>query len=176
MRYFLGFDLESKSKIAIDDWRNKALPKFERAVPAKNFHITSVFLGQVKEQQLDQLCCAIQSSEFHNFNLQIDTLGYWSKPKILWLGSTQIPTQMLRITKRLTEYAQQAGLNLPIREYIPHITLVRNAKSNPPAPLISPDFQLQVKHLHLFESVSGKNGVQYPIRQTWPLHPSIRPR
>ncbi|GAA6184849.1 MULTISPECIES: RNA 2',3'-cyclic phosphodiesterase [Alteromonadaceae] len=176
MRYFLGFDLDAKSKIALDDWRNKALPRFERCVPAKNFHITSVFLGQVREQQLDHLCCAIQESQFQNFSLQIDTLGYWSKPKILWLGSTQIPEHMLQTTKRLTEYAQQAGLNLPIREYIPHITLVRNAKNNPPAPLYEPDFELKIDQLHLFESVSGKNGVQYPIRQTWPLHRPIRPR
>ncbi|MEP4890443.1 MAG: RNA 2',3'-cyclic phosphodiesterase [Aliiglaciecola sp.] len=176
MRYFLGFDLDAKSKIALDDWRNKALPKFERAVPAKNFHITSVFLGQVKEQQLDHLCSAIQDSEFHNFNLQINTLGYWSKPKILWLGGTQIPQQMLQINKRLTEFSQQAGLNIPIREYIPHVTLVRNAKSNPPAPLFAPDFELKIGQLHLFESVSGKNGVQYPIRQSWSLSPSIRPR
>ncbi|GAC16015.1 RNA 2',3'-cyclic phosphodiesterase [Aliiglaciecola lipolytica] len=176
MRYFLGFDLDPQTKIAIDDWRNKALPRFEQNVPAKNFHITSVFLGQVTEQQLDQLCSKIENTEFRPFELHFDNMGYWSKPKILWLGADHVPDPMLHISKRLTEFAQQVGLNIPVREYFPHITLVRKAQNNPPAPILTPDFKIHLDQLHLFESVSGRTGVQYPIRQSWPLIRSIRPR
>ena len=78
MRYFLGFDLTAKDKLAIEHWRSMSLPHFERSIPAKNFHITSVFLGQVKASQLDALTQSIDQcyESFRPFELHLNEYGY----------------------------------------------------------------------------------------------------
>ncbi|WJG09971.1 RNA 2',3'-cyclic phosphodiesterase [Aliiglaciecola sp. LCG003] len=175
MRYFLGFDLSAKSKLAIEAWREKALPHYDSAVPARNFHITSVFLGQVNNHQMDALCSNIDNYEIRPFSLTFDTLGFWSKPRILWLGTTHTDSAAIAINKQLSDFSKQAGITIQTRPYVPHITLIRKAKDNPPAALIEPQFAIKVDKLHLFESVSGKQGVHYPIRQTWTMNPFGRP-
>lgn len=169
MRYFLGLDPDGKTKLAMQAWREKALPNFERPVPVANFHVTSVFLGQVDEKQLDLLCSMIDDLDQPGFSLCFDHLGYWSKPKILYLGCREVPMEATQLANKLIHIAKKAHLQIQERHYIPHVTLVRKCPEHAPAPLIQPHFECQFEALHLFESVSGKHGVHYPIRHTWPF-------
>lgn len=175
MRYFLGLDLHARQKLAIQAWRDKALPQFRHPVPVSNFHVTNVFLGQIQDNQLDQICQAIDRLEQDAFSLHFNTLGYWSKPKILYLGCEHIPDTVETLTERLQSIARAARIVVPERKYIPHITLVRKCPEHAPAPLLPPDFSCDFTALHLFESVSGKQGVHYPIRRTWPLNTFRKP-
>lgn len=176
MRYFLGFDLTAKNKLAIDAWRSKSLPAFASSVPVQNFHITALFLGQVQPNQLDRLTHELDLLQHPSFNFQLNQMGYWSKPKILWLGCTLVPQPAIRLYETLLDLANKSGLNIPTKDYNPHVTLVRKVSSNPPSALINPDFETKVRQLYLFESVSGKSGVQYPIRQSWELQSTINPK
>lgn len=171
MRCFLGFEPDPQTKLAIQAWREKALGHFEKAVPTSNYHVTSVFLGQCQNSQLDRLCSLIDLEEYSAFSLQFNLLGYWPKPKVLYLGCQQVPEQIHKLASSVSGIASRCQISLADRQYIPHITLVRNNKSNPPAPLFPPDISCHFDHLHLYESVSAKSGVQYPIRKSWPLRP-----
>lgn len=171
MRYFLGFDLDGQDKLAVERWRDTALPLFDTPIPARNFHITSVFLGQLDSHKLDQLTQQIDQQEFRSFTLTLDQLGYFSKPKVLWLGCSEIASSALHINKVLTELANQTGLGLPKGDYIPHVSLVRKLSYNPPAALFDVNIKCKFKQLHLFESVSSPSGVSYPIRCSWDLLP-----
>lgn len=175
MRCFLGLDLDAKTKLAVQAWRDKSLLHFERPVPVANFHVTSVFLGQVDEHQLDHLCSQIDSLEFDSFTLQFDYLGYWSKPKILWLGSSQTSESATLLANTLSGFAKHCRLPIHEKKYTPHITIVRKAPEHSPAPLFDPSFECKFTALHLFESVSGKQGVRYPIRKSWPFRMFKRP-
>lgn len=169
MRCFLGLDLDAKSKLAVEQWRDKAPPHFSHPVPAANFHITSVFLGQIDNFQLDQLTHAIEKCSFAPFSLRLDKLGYWSKPKILWLGSESVPNEAAELAEGLTSIAKQCKVTVQERPYVPHVTLVRKVNNNAPAPLFPPSIPCSFDTLHLFESVSGKHRVHYPSRAQWPL-------
>ena len=175
MRYFLGLDLDGKQKLAIQAWRDKTLPHFSHPVPVSNFHVTSVFLGQVQENQLDEICQAIDGTEINPFSLHFNAVGYWSKPKILFLGCEHTPAIVRELTDRLENIARTARIVVPERKYIPHITLVRKCPEYAPAPLLPPDFECGFSALHLFESVSGKHGVHYPIRHSWPFNTFRKP-
>ena len=169
MRCFLGFDLDSNSKLAVEHWREKALPPFKHPVPAANFHVTSVFLGNVKPHQLDEICTEIDACQFSPTEIHLNQLGYWSKPKILFLGTDQRNDGLASIATKLTSIAKNAGLQIHDRPYKPHVTLVRKVSDGSPGALFEPDFNCKFSELHLFESVSGTKGVQYPIRYSWPL-------
>ncbi|MFT5674587.1 MAG: 2'-5' RNA ligase [Paraglaciecola sp.] len=172
MRAFFAIDPPAQIKLAIESWREKALPTFLKMVPPANFHITLAFLGQVNDVQLESL---IQQSEVltltPGFPLSLDNLGYWPKPKALWLGSHQIAKQHIQLTDLLTKISLRSAVVMQKKEYIPHLTLVRKCAENPPAALIEPTFSFDVEEFHLFESVSTTNGVIYKRRKTWRLAP-----
>ena len=169
MRCFLGLDLEPKSKLAVEQWRDKSLPPFPHPVPAANFHITSVFLGNINNGQMDELCREIESCSFDPVTLTLNKLGFWSKPKILWLGSESTSQPALAMADTLTGIAKRCGIQIQERKYVPHVTLVRKVGQNAPAPLFVPDITCHFDTLHLFESVSSHHGVHYASRAQWPL-------
>lgn len=175
MRCFLGLDLDAKSKLAVEQWRSKALPQFPHPVPVANFHITSVFLGQIDSAQLDQLTHEIDQCSFAPVTLTLDKLGFWSKPKILWLGCQTIPPEVEELAQTLTSIAKQCKIPIQERRYIPHVTLVRKVMNDAPAPLFPPQITCKFDTLHLFESVSGRHGVHYPSRVQWPLFTFHKP-
>lgn len=169
MRCFLGLDIDMQSKLTIQAWREQVRLNIEKVVPVANFHITLLFLGQVQPGHLDQLCRQIDQHEFQSFSMKLDTLGYWSKPKILWLGASHVPEQTYELVNKLTSFAKNCHLALRERKYIPHLTLVRKSSVNPAAPLVSPEFECHFDKFCLFESLPGKHGVHYPVRQSWKL-------
>ena len=172
MRAFLGLEPDAETKLAIAAWRNKAFPTFEHPVPASNFHITLTFLGHISAPQQDKLEELLNNvNDTSAFKVELDLLGYWPKPKALWLGCTNTSQQHLQLVNKLNSCAQNAGISLQKRPYQAHLTLVRKCSDNPPAPLIPPNFSWQTQAFHLFESCSTTKGVVYNIRKTWQLSP-----
>lgn len=170
MRAFLGLTPDVKTKLAIELWRNKAFPCFYAPVPAANFHITLAFLGQISPKQLDALCDSVnQISEIQTFDVSLNQVGYWSKPKALWLGCNDIHNEHLKLVKSLSQIGNSIGLQLPKQDYIAHLTLARKCSVSPPAALIEPTLTWRNAEFHLFESMSGKKGVSYHIRHSWLL-------
>jgi 2'-5' RNA ligase len=170
MRAFFGLSPDVNTKLAIELWRSKAFPYFDTPVPAANFHVTLAFLGLISPKQIDALCEAVnQISEIPTFDVSFNQVGYWSKPKALWLGCKETQNEHLQLAKSLSQIANSIGLQLPKQDYIAHLTLARKCSVNPPAPLIEPTFTWRNAEFHLYESVSGKKGVSYHIRHTWPL-------
>jgi RNA 2',3'-cyclic 3'-phosphodiesterase len=176
VRCFFAIEPDSKSKLAIAHWREKSFPAFSHPVPAANFHLTLVFLGQLTPGQFECLSTRVDELELPSvFTLQLNQLGYWPKPKALWLGAEKTPAAMEDLVLTLTSCAQGCKIPLQKRPYVPHLTLVRKCTDNPPAALIEPAFKLSFEQIHLFESISTVNGVVYQRRHSWSLLPHMAP-
>jgi 2'-5' RNA ligase len=174
MRAFFAIEPPAQTKLAIDSWREKALPTFVKSVPPANFHITLAFLGQVDDVQLESLKLQSEAlTSISGFQLSLDHLGYWPKPKALWLGCQRIAKQHAQLADQLTKFSLRSAIVMQKREYIPHLTLVRKCTDNPPAALVEPAFNFKVEEFHLFESISTANGVIYKRRHTWKLPPAM---
>lgn len=171
MRYFLGIDLPAKTKLNIQDWRDKSWAQHRElgSVPTANFHITLAFLGHLSEQQFEQLCEQLVLLELSKFKVELDRFNVWQKPPIAWLGCASIDKHLLQLQAAITRSARIAGISIMEREYIPHVTLARKCKELVSAPLLEPKFNFNVEHFGLFESVSTSSGVTYPIRERWSL-------
>ena len=173
MRAFFGLSPDIKTKLALEVWRNKAFPHFDAPVPAANFHVSLAFLGQITSKQLDELYEAVkQMAEIHTFDVSLDQVGYWPKPKALWLGCKDTCNEHLQLAKSLSQISNTIGLQIPKQNYTAHLTLAKKCSVNPPAPLIEPTFTWRNAEFHLYESVldpRAKKGVSYHIRHSWPL-------
>ncbi|WP_394222990.1 RNA 2',3'-cyclic phosphodiesterase [Alteromonas gracilis] len=197
MRCFIGLDLSATEKLALDSWRQQALPEImprqwlknatagsrkhgkqqsesqgpalPYALPAANFHITLSFLGEISHRQHEALTYELDQLISEPFSLTLDATGLWNGPKILFAAPSNTPKALSELAKLSRKAARKASIQVESREYKPHVTVVRKATSTLPLPLYSPNVDVHVSAFHLFESVSTPQGVTYPIRQSWPL-------
>ena len=84
MRTFFGLEPNAQSKLAIETWRDKALPGLSGAVPTVNFHITLAFLGNIESADIESL----SGIQFDPFQIALTSkeVGYFSKSSIGFLN------------------------------------------------------------------------------------------
>lgn len=169
MRLFFGLDFTGPDKLVIDQWRNKMLPTLAHPVAPGNFHITLAFLGETADNALERVYHAAHQVSGDSFSLHMDQTGYWSKPKVYWIGPTQIPSALDALVTQLRDKLKQQRISTDNRPYQPHISLFRKLRENPPTPLCAPDMYFDVKAFCLFESQSTASGVRYRVMERWPL-------
>ncbi|WP_421133346.1 RNA 2',3'-cyclic phosphodiesterase [Alteromonas sp. A079] len=199
MRCFIGIDLAPSEKLALEHWREKALPdvlpkqhtpphvKHKRAhasvlssppyaIPAANYHITLCFLGDITHRQHDAIISELDTIVAPPFSVTLDTTGVWNGPKILVAAPSIKEPALVELARSTRKAARASNISVEKREYRPHVTVIRKANHTLPPPRISPHIHLAVSAFHLFESVSTPNGVNYPIRHSWSLQHAMSVR
>ena len=147
----------------------KGLPRGAgRQVPVENLHITLVFLGQVGVSEMDCLCRAGDAVSCRSFQLVLDHLDYWPRPRILWLGPRHTPAQLFVLVGSLRSHLQHCNIVLEQRPYQAHMTLMRKV-SRPPALHAIEALEWHIDRFSLMESVSEDKGVRYHEILSWPL-------
>lgn len=147
----------------IAEWRERVLPPFERPVNAANLHITLAYLGETGPWQLEQLLTSPAAIGLTPFELTLDHMGYWPKPKVVWLGASSVPETPLRLAKSLNHLAGSLRLKRDKVAYTPHLTLARKISIPPPAPADPPSFQLRFTEFVLMESIRSATGANYRV-------------
>lgn len=139
-----------------------------RAVFPGNFHITLAFLGNVNANQracAEQTANSIQCS---SFKLTIDTADYWRKPRILWVGPSEMPEALVILATELRDGAIECGVQMDMRPYNAHVTLMRKVSQLPEGLAIRP-FSWVARSFVLIESTTLPEGVRYEVINQWPL-------
>ena len=157
-----------------DEALGRQLTKLNRHIPVasgkpvapQNLHITLQFIGTVSAQQYQQLlplaaCCPLPA-----FTLQLDRLGYFPRPQVLWLGARNPPEALGQLVQCLGAAMKQCGLTPDPRPYKPHLTLRR--KVSKPVPDFPFDaISWPVASFALVSSQTLASGAQYQILQRW---------
>lgn len=138
-----------------------------RSHPPTNLHITLNFLGMVDADTRDCLEQAAGEIVIPPFELTLDRFGYWSRPRVVWLGCSEIPEPLSGLVMELNRVVKRCGLEPELRPYQPHLTLLRKAKRAPQAE--ASEFSWRAKEFVLAESVSTPGGVEYRVLRRWPL-------
>lgn len=140
----------------------------DRPTRINNLHITLVFLGDIPWPVAERLIQRINRLHPRAFRITLDTIGYWSRPGILWLGMQEIPEDLLLLVKSLRKRARMQGIKVETRAYKPHVTLARKVREKPEREEnIRIDWHMD--RFVLVESVQVEGGVQYKVRHEWPL-------
>lgn len=138
-----------------------------RAYSPGNLHITLSFLGSVDSSTRDCLVQAAGEITAPPFQLNLDRFGYWPRPRVVWLGCSEIPPTLTDLVERINRLVEQCGLQPERRPYQPHLTLLRKAQRGPAA--TAPNLAWEVDAFALVESVSTQQGVEYRVLRRWPL-------
>lgn len=173
MRLFFGLEPERETAVGIADWRDRQLPLAGRPVPLANLHITLSFLGEMSPHRLETLCAGVDDFLLRKKpaggSLELNQIGYWPKPRILWLGPSQWPDALNRLAGGLAQLGQAQGGKRGRDSFQPHVTLCRNCEHPPFAPASPPEFTFNYRDFALLESRQGRQGVSYHALEQWQL-------
>lgn len=95
-----------------------------RRVARRRLHLTLAFIGPASAQRIEQLCERAADIRVPAFTLQLDRVGYFSRPRVLWLGASGVPSPLVTLAQAVRDPDDAQDCNQAFR---PHITLTRGA-------------------------------------------------
>lgn len=149
-------------------------------VRPQNFHITLKFLGEIAPAMLEDLKSlgARAAAAGQKFELLFDTLGAFptvQRPRVLWIGTSQIPQEILSLHERLESALTKMGFEAE-KQFTPHVTVGRIKDERSVRGLaqlfsrIGPfACRARITHLTLMESQLSPSGAIYTPVATWEL-------
>lgn len=140
-----------------------------KCVPGVNLHITVCFLGSVDRATRGCVENAMDTVRAAPTTLTLDRLGYFPKPRVLWVGASIVPEPIKTLAHVVDRLARNCGVRTDTRPFVPHMTLCRNVRRPPPMSAIEP-LSWPVTMLALVKSDTRESGAIYTVLRTWPLH------
>lgn len=139
-----------------------------RRIPARNFHVTLVFIGEVPQQQVAAAMAAAGEVHAQPFTLTLDRLESWTDADVLVYSGEQAPPALGELVDRLRISLLRHQFKLQRQTFKPHITLMRRLPRRlPKRPL--PALQWPVSDYALVESTAGPDGSIYTVIGRWTL-------
>ena len=145
-----------------------------RAMPVANIHLTLVFLGDVAAARFADACLAADGVTAPRFDFEVGTVGYWRHNRVVWSGPAQCPEVLRGLVAGLESALVAAGFQLDRRAYLPHLTLLRNARRAPVMPGMAV-IRWPVSEFVLVQSLRQERGARYEVLRRWPLGGSNPP-
>ncbi|MBF8795083.1 RNA 2',3'-cyclic phosphodiesterase [Pseudomonas sp. NY15372] len=166
-RLFFALPVADAQRRAMALWRRGLGLRNGKPVPAENFHLTLLFLGDVDAAQVPALCAAVNSLKGPEtpLRLALDRLQVWPRANVLVLEPQHTPPALRRLVYALEQAMLPLGIAPQAREYRPHLTLSRDYRAQVPEAAAAPEFFLTARHFTLYESRKGR---YWPLAE-WPL-------
>jgi 2'-5' RNA ligase len=139
-----------------------------RPVNVQNLHLTLHFIGNIKEHDLECYLRAGDAVAVSPFTLKLTSAGGFSRAQVAWLGCHVYPLQLSQLHEQLGEQLRECGYVNEDRPFRPHVTMARKVRAEIATRPIDA-IRWRVNRFVLLESVQVKSGVQYRVRQSWPL-------
>lgn len=127
-RLFFALWPERKIRDQLARLAKQIKPQGGRLRHPDDLHITLVFLGQVDDAQLPCIQQVADHIDCSAFTLQLDTIGHWPRPGILWCGPSEQPEALQQLVKALQKGLLDCGFEPERRRYKPHVTLHRKIR------------------------------------------------
>ena len=140
IRAFIAIELSAEIQAGLQNAaktlqaRTGALPV--RWVPAKNIHLTLVFLGDVITTNLDALKDMLKSEVAGqpSFEIEVGYLGAFPsfrKPRVVWIG-VSAPPDLSSLQRKISLASARLGYPGEDRPFTAHLTLGRVSKNASP--------------------------------------------
>ncbi len=170
-RVFFALSLDDDQKQQVNIWCHRNLPAQQHNIALENYHLTLRYIGHCTPLEVCQLTTATDEIITRQISLNLNQLGHFKKPKVLYLGLSHTPEALQSLAQQvnalvddiLPPQTPSAGYT-----FTPHITIARKVKT--PVTGQQPfSISMTVKRFALFESVSTPTGVVYNELTCWPL-------
>ncbi len=144
-------------------------------VDLANLHLTFKFLGNVRDNEVPDVCRAVQRvvQEREPVVAAVAGLGAFpdiQRPRTVWMGITEGAELLVDLQRRIDGALREMGFPLERNDFQPHITLGRIAKGAAWNPLVSEYLQreadtafggFEVDEVVVYSSFDEKSGRTY---------------
>lgn len=132
------------------------------AAKKNNIHMTVKFLGEVSDTRDIIRAMNIVSGGAHEFYMELDELVCMSRIKIVWCTLKGDTRYLQRLRYELDEALSDCGFERDARQFLPHITLVRDAYKKWDMQDVRLEKKIfKVSRLVLFESLNQNGELFY---------------
>lgn len=110
----------------------QAALRLARPVPAQDFHVTLIFLGDLREDLLDEVHAAVEALRLPAPTLELTGLGTFGGDRPEGVHATLRADPVLeRVQAKLAQAVRGLGVPLERRRFVPHVTLGRGRAMDP---------------------------------------------
>ncbi len=141
-----------------------------KRIRLENLHLTLSFIGQVDKNVIPRLCQALSAIKQPAFDLSLDQVYFWKREGVVAAGMKHCPTELTFFVQDIRQILSTSNIQYDTREFVPHVTLVRNAKHRR-LPDSIPAIDWRVTRWSLAQSRSTPYGVAYHLLANWALEP-----
>ena len=129
--------------------------------PAKNFHITLAFLGDVREDQIDELVSLLSKIKFRSMSLRCSKMEYFHSDKN-WHASVDDNAELSHLKEQIMLLLSAGHFCADQTEFHPHITLCRKLQGEFNAQeIFGESFDFRIECFCLFQSEFTPHGMKY---------------
>ena len=136
-------------------------------VRTERYHLTLAFLGEIEPRQAEAAERAAADVRVRPFRLQLDTVGHFEGPNVVWIGPQSLPPELTQLKAELDRELLRFGLPVVAGKFTPHITCMRGVREAPDASPVRIDWA--VSEFVLVKSVLKPGMSRYKIVKRWPL-------
>jgi len=181
MRIFIAIDIDQATRADLADLqaelRGKADIKKSDAkwVDPDNIHLTVKFLGEVKDQQIVEVCNITKgvAARHKRFDIEVSAVGHFGgkSARVLWVGAGQDCAELLALQRQLEARLAEVGWPEENRKFSGHLTLcrVRNSKAGVKLAQLTGEYKdfkvgtIPVQALTVYQSRLTPSGPTYTV-------------
>ncbi|WOI55361.1 RNA 2',3'-cyclic phosphodiesterase [Palleronia sp. LCG004] len=131
MRIFVALDLPDELTGALSALQDRLL--VGRHVPEDDLHLTLAFLPEIRLPELDELALDFEMMSTGPLAIGVAGLDIFGGAHPRSVHATVTPSEPLaQLQGKVSTLIRRAGLDLPHRRFVPHVTLARFPNTMPP--------------------------------------------
>ncbi|MBI4292832.1 MAG: RNA 2',3'-cyclic phosphodiesterase [Betaproteobacteria bacterium] len=154
---------DERARYALTRWVEASYSRCGgRRMRSENLHITIAFLGMIERDRIDALARVAAKVASRKFDLVLDQPGYWKHNKIAWLGASEVPADLVSMVDELRGALTAGGFQFDLKPFVPHITLLRNARPPKEMPALD-SVRWTVNGFVLLSSERDQAGPRYRV-------------
>lgn len=142
-------------------------------VAANRIHLTLAFLGDVSVTRIDELNAVGDALQAARFELELTRTGIWKRSAVGWIAPEDLPEAFEKLVEALRHHLVAAGFCVEQRPFRPHVTLLRNVRSELKAGQAEPSYRWMVDSFCLVRSQTCQTGPVYTALRTWRLNRTV---
>ncbi len=185
IRTFVAVDVGPAVRSAIARELSKLIAVAPRInwTNSDQYHFTLSFLGDVRDQEIPEICKVIQDSVKPIEEFELEIVGLTVRPsiermKFVWAGVGYGKEKLCELQTVVADAASRLGFQRDREIYTPHLTIARAARSESPpldsldllAPFAERSFGVcSIDEVIIYASYPEKAGPKYVPMSTIPL-------
>jgi len=140
------------------------LASAKRRLAVQNLHMTLHFIGSLAVARIDCMVEQARDITCRPFTLDLDQMGYFAKPGVVWMGCSQAPSPLIDLHAQLANRLGGCGYVAEKRPFQPHVTLARKVTRY--RPTRCQPVAWSVDRFVLARTVNQQGGVRY-VPRNW---------